>query len=76
MNDKINKKTTELGYCCPFAYFHLNQRKSDSLTKLSRKLDVSERTVSYCRARVRDGDIRCQGLATCTLREQLKEKKE
>jgi hypothetical protein len=65
MNDKIHAKVKELGYCCPYGFFGCNQRKSDSLVKLSTKLDLSVRTISYCRDKIRQGEIRCENQPNC-----------
>lgn len=65
MNDKIHNKAKELGYCCPYAFFALNQRKSDSLVKLAIKLDVSVRTISYCREKIREGELKCLDQPNC-----------
>lgn len=65
MNDKIHNNVEALGYCCPYAFFCLNQRKSDSKAKLAQKASVSERTITYCRSKLADGTMLCELKPNC-----------
>lgn len=65
MNDKIHDNTKALGYCCPYAFFGCNQRKTDSKAKLAGKAGVSLRTITYCKLRIKQGDMKCEDKPNC-----------
>lgn len=53
--------TQGLGYCCPWFFFqHFRQTGL-----IAARLGVTERAVRYAKARVDDGEGRCEGCPDC-----------
>lgn len=59
--------TDGLGYCCPWAFFHIFRKTPE----IAARLGVSERTVRREKARVDDGEEKCKECARC-MKEQVR----
>ena len=75
MNNKIRDKAKHLGFCCEFAMLTAYSLKTRDWTR--KKTKLSERTVQYSYAKMKEGKIACCGVekqAECMIAKQKKEK--
>lgn len=64
-NDRIHAAAEAIGYCCPYGFFGCNQRKSDSYTKLGKKLSLSKETIKFNLRKIRQGKLACEKKEGC-----------
>lgn len=64
-NDRIHKIVEDLGYCCPYAFFGCNQRKSDSKRKLAQKSGLSISTIKFNKRKFNSGEMKCEEKINC-----------
>lgn len=70
-NKTLPQKIKDMGYCCPYAYFHLQQSPKHltmprfGATSMAIKADCAKRTIYNWRERYRNGEMACEGQAKC-----------
>lgn len=70
-NKTLPQKIKEMGFCCPFAYFQLQQSPKHltmprfGATSMAIKADCARRTIYNWRGRFREGQLACEGQAKC-----------
>jgi hypothetical protein len=70
----IDKQARALGYCCLYAFFLLNPKKShnreaNSISRLAKKLGMSTNAIEHHKRRLVQGDLVCDKCENCQIQQ-------
>lgn len=70
-NKTLPQKIKELGFCCTYAYLHLQQGTKQltlprfGATQMAARIDCSRKTIYNWRDKYKNGELCCEGQAKC-----------